>query len=168
MASEYEVSLRPRDFNRQNGPVTVNDLVSSGLGTGLRLLKSDTAGFTAIFRATGTAVGTGFTVKALIVDDGKDANDLGKVVRLGVTFKALASGTDDLTATGVGTEIEVSGTLDATTGQVVEVSQAVTQAEADGIAALGWGLFRIRRIGTATTDTCPGNPLLLAVEIINT
>jgi hypothetical protein len=168
MASEYEVSLRPRDFMRTNGPLTTNDLAPTGVSAGLRLLKSDVTGYTAIFRLTSTAVGTGLTVKILVVDDGKDSADLGKVVRMGAAVKLIASGTDDLTATGIGTEVEGSATLDATTGQAVELSIALTQAEADGIAALGWGLLRIRRIGTAATDTCQGTAILLAVEVINT
>jgi hypothetical protein len=168
MASEYEASLRPRDFMRTNGPLTTNDLGATGIYAGLRLLKSDVTGFTALIRLTSTAVGTGLTFKLLIVDDGKDSSDLGKVVRLAVAVKLIATGTDDLTATGIGTEVEASGTLDATTGQAVEVSIALTQAEADAIAALGWGLVRVRRIGTAATDTCLGTVLLLGCEIINT
>ncbi len=168
MANEYEASLRPRDFWRTNGPITTNDVGPSGAVAGLRLLKSDLTGYTAVFRATSTAIGTGLTVKILIVDDGKDSNDLGKVVRLGAAVKLIASGTDDLTTTGIGTEVEASGTLDATSGQAVEVSIALTAAEADSIAALGWGMLRIRRIGTAATDTCKGTALLLAVEVINT
>jgi len=168
MASEYEVSLRPRDFMRTNGPLTTNDLAPSGASAGLRLLKSDVTGYTAIFRATSTVIGTGLTVKLLVVDDGKDSNDLGKVVRLGAAVKLIASGTDDLTTTGIGTEVEGSLTLDATTGQAVELSIALTAAEADSIAALGWGMLRVRRIGTAATDTCQGTAILLAVEVINT
>ena len=168
MASEYELSLRPRDFLRTNGPITTNDLAPSGVLAGLRLLKSDTTGYVALFRTTGTAIGTGLTAKILITDDGSSSVDLGKVVRLGVAVKALASGTDNATLTGVGTEVEASGTLNATSGIVVEVSIALTAAEADSIAALGWGIIRVRRIGTAATDTCQGTALLLGVEVINT
>jgi hypothetical protein len=170
MANERVAEIYPRDLMRLNGaPLNEVDLVQSGLGMGVRLTKGDTSGYSfLVMIPAGLTVATGFTYTPIIVDDGSNAGDLGKVVRLGVTAKALASGTDDLTATGAATEATHDMTLDATTGQVVFTDLAIASASQDSLATGGMALITIRRIGTAAEDTCKGSVLLLGVKVRNT
>jgi hypothetical protein len=170
MANEMVAVLRPVDFTRQNGPLPVNDLVQRFSTAGLRLLKSDAQGFTALVVINNEhTMGTGLTFQAGILDDGSDANDLGKVIRLGITVRTLASGTDepDITAAAA-TEQTVDVTLDATTGQIVLGSLAIANANLDSAAVGSTILVRIRRIGTASQDTCQGTAVLTHLYIRNT
>ena len=171
MANELVAELRPRDFMRANGPLSMVDVAPIGVLGGLRLLKSDTSGFYALIRVPANlTVGTGYTAKALVVDDGADAADPGKVIVVGATLKVLASGTDYATfaSDDIGTETTASVTLDATAGQVVEGSLAVANANADSVGAGSWAIVRVRRIGTNASDTCLGTAILLGVHILNT
>jgi hypothetical protein len=170
MANEYIDQLRPRDFFRQNGaPIELNSLAPSGVAAGLRIPKGDTQGFTAVvYVAHNLTIATGFTFGLNVVDDGTDAEDLGKVVRFGITVKRLVSGTDDLTLTSAATEQTVDVTLDATTGQVVAGSLAIGTANLDSVATGDIALIRVRRIGTASQDTCRGAVLLNLVTVRNT
>lgn len=154
---------------RGDGPVSMIDLAPSGVYYGLRATKHNEKGWYKVLRVPGEmTVGTGYTLSLLVTDDGSDANDLGKVAVFGLNFKLLASGTDDLTLTGIGTETTGTVTLDATSGQVVELSLAITKANADALDAAGWGLLRIRRIGSNASDTCRGTVLIVGCHLDNT
>lgn len=171
MANEYVDLIRPRDLVRLNGsPVTSNDLEVSGSGAGVRLLKSDAAGFSFVTVIPGSlTVGTGVTLSLGVTDDGADAADLGKVVRLGVTVKKLASGSDSLAiGTGAGTEQTVDVMLDATSGEITLGALAIANANLDSAGAGDTALVRVRRIGTHANDTCQGTALLTHVAIKNT
>ena len=172
MANEMIAVLRPKDFFRLNGEPSQNpySLTPGGDMGGLRLLKSDSKGFTAVcvINAEHT-VGTGITLKIGVTDDGADSDDLGKVIRLGITVKKLASGTDDFDIdSAAGTEQTVDITLDATSGQVVEGAKAIANANLDSAGAGDTFLMRVRRIGDASQDTCQGTAVLTHVYIRNT
>lgn len=170
MANELVANIVPRSLTRQNGPISMLDFATVNGVEGVRLLKSDVKGFFYLVRIpAGITVGTGYTVKLLVVDDGKTATDPGLAVRLGINFKTLATGTDTLDFTsGAGTETAANLTLTATAGVVTESSLAITKANADGLDAAGWGLLQIRRIGTNAGDTATGTVLLLGAHILNT
>jgi hypothetical protein len=166
MANELVAQLPARIWTPLNGPLRndVYQLIDSH--SGLRLLKSDESGFTAMFSLgeIGTVNAT-FTVRLALTDDGTDSTDLGKVVRLGVTIKLIADAETLAIGTSGGTEVEASVTLDATTKKV----------ELNSIASVGYdsmteptvGIIRIRRIGSAATDTCRGPAILHHVDIVN-
>jgi hypothetical protein len=170
VANEYIDQLRPRDFLRLNGaPINEVDIVQRGVVGTLPLLKGDTAGYSAfVFIPHNLTIATGFTFELGLVDDGNNANDLGKVVRLGVQVKRLVSGTDNLTATGAAAEQTVDVTLDATTNELVAGSLAIANANLDGVATGERMLLLVRRIGTASQDTAPGCVLLTHVAVRNT
>lgn len=170
MATEYVALLHPRAFHRENGPYSNHDItpVAAGDLSGLPMRKLATEGYTTWFVIPANlTMGTGLTLKLPVVDDGADSDDLGKVVRLGITVKVIASGTDeaDLDA-GAATEATLDVTLDATTGQVVIGSKALTALDSAAVGDLV--AIRIRRIGTATQDTCRGRIVLLGCYILNT
>lgn len=166
MANELVASLPLSVWRRANGPVNDLNFASSGSYHGLRLLKSDTEGYTAMFTLgeVGTLNAT-YSVRLAITDTGLDANDLGKVVRLGVTVKLIADGETMAIGTSGGTEVEASGTLDTTTGEIELVT--IASVGLDSMTEPTMGLIRVRRIGTAATDTCQNEVLLAHVDIIN-
>jgi len=170
MANEFVDILRPADFFRANGSQHDAFVAPSNSLGGLRLLKSDTAGFLAISNIPGSlTVGTGLTFVYHVVDDGTDANDLGKVIRLGITVKELLTGADTLAiGTGAATEVTEDITLDATSGEIVIASEAIANAALDSIGAGDSFLIRVRRIGTASQDTCQGTALLTHLIVKNT
>jgi hypothetical protein len=171
MASGDEIAyLRPLDLTPENGPPHAPELqrlVGGVLGRLLR--KQDAAGYQSVLRipSNGTPLGTGLTLQLATVDDPSNA-DPGKVYRLGVTVKKLASGTDNLTQTGAGTEATADVTADATSGELILTNVAVTTANADSPAAGDLVLVRIRRIGSHANDTHTGVPLLLGVSVRDT
>jgi hypothetical protein len=169
--NEMVAVLRPRDFYRLNGGYPDDScLVQRGSVAGLRLLKSDTQGFTAVTAINAEhTMGTGLTLSIGVLDDGTDAADLGRVVRLGVTVKTLATGADTLDiATSAATEQTVDVTLDATAGEIVLASLAIANANLDSAAVGSTILIRVRRIGAASQDTCQGTAVLTHVYIRNT
>lgn len=170
MANEYIDQLRPRDFYRLNGaPIELNSLATVGAVAGLRIPKGDIQGFTAVvYVAHNLTIATGFTFGLSVADDGTDADDLGKVVRFGISVKRLVSGTDNLTLTGAATEQTVDVTLDATAGEVVNSTLAIANANLDSVATGDLALIRVRRIGTASQDTCRGAVVLNLLTVRNT
>jgi hypothetical protein len=170
MANERVAEIYPRDLIRLNGaPIAEVPLVYRGVAAGIRVPKADVAGFsTLLWIPAGLTIATGFTYTLAVTDDGSDSDDLGKVVRFGVTVKNIASGTDNLTATGAATEATVDITLDATSGEVVFSDLAIASASQDSVATGGLALLTIRRIGTASQDTARGAVVLLGVKVRNT
>lgn len=161
--------LQAKDFNAVNGSTPFPQLVQVSPGIwGLPLNKLDTQYYVAEFRAV-AGLATGLTIQTAIVEDPNTTGntDAGKVVRLGVNFKNLATGADtyDYT-TSAGTEAEFSVTCDATSGEIVLTSTACTNT--DSIAAGGRGLIIIRRIGSSSSDTHKGRVVLMGVSIRDT
>lgn len=172
MANEYIDQLRPFDLAPINGPIVQRALAYSGgtaLVPGLRLPKSDTQGYFAqVYVPHNLTIATGFIFNIGVTDDGTDADDLSKVVRFGITVKALASGTDNLTITGAATEQTVDVTLNGTSGVLVTGALSIANANLDGVATGTKMLVRLRRIGTASQDTCRGAVLVTLFDIRNT
>lgn len=163
-------SFSPIEVLRGNGPVEMIDLGPSKSVYGLRALKGDEKGWYRVLRIPDEyIVGTGYTLRLLVTDDGKDTNDLGKVAVFGFNVKLIASGTDNLDfATGAGTETTGTVTLNATSQVCVELALAITKANADGADAGGWALVRFRRIGSNASDTCRGTVLIVGSHLENT
>src|SRR5262249_20615293 len=114
-------------------------------------------------------IATGLTFRLDTVDDGKDANDLGKAIVLGVAAKKVASGTDNLDiGTGAGTEQTATVTMNATSGVVVTTAIAVANANLDSAGAGDRVEVRVRRIATNASDTCNGQALLCGAYVLNT
>jgi len=130
---------------------------------GVSVFKNDDPLFTDVVKIPNNAtLTTGVTIDFLIVDDGKDAADLGKGVVFGVVAKLLASGTDNLDVTsGAGAEVTGTVTLSATKGAVVVGSVAVPNANLDSAAIGGHVAVQVRRIGSNAADTCRGRIVLL-------
>lgn len=166
MANEKVADLPVSVWRRLNGHPSTFDFVPSGSYGGLRLLKSDEDGFVAAFSLGEIgALNATFTVRLALTDDGKDADDLGKGVRLGVTIKLLADGETLAIGTSGGTEVEATATLDAATGEVELVS--IASVGYDSMTEPTMGLIRVRRIGSNAADTCKNAPLLVHADIIN-
>lgn len=171
MATEFVESLRVADLTPLSGNYGDNSTVQVGSLRGRRLLKSDTKGYAgSLVIPANLTMGTGLTFKALLVDDGKNAADLGLVVRLGFTVKKIAPGTDTLDiAVSAGTEQTVDVTLNATAGVAVAATLAIAAANLDSAAVGDRVLVRIRRVGTASQDTCLGEVMLAdPVYVFNT
>lgn len=170
MANEFIQVLRPLDLIPLQGSERDAQLVTSGTARGRRLLKSDDDGFSAIVVPPAeNTQGTGWTLSIGVVDDGADSDDLGKVVRLGVTVKLLATGADTLVVTTAGSaEATVDVTLDATSGEIVLAALAIANAALDSVGVGNTALVRIRRIGSHANDTCKGTAILTHVYIRNT
>ena len=159
--------LRPRDFS----PEGLHQFVQLPLANDIAglPLKKVALGFNAISRVPVDAtLGTGFTFLILLTDDGHNAADLGKVVRVGVQVKRLINDeTTDIDTSG-SAEATVDITLSATAGGVAVGSLAVANSGLDSIAAGELFALRVRRVSTATQDTCADQVLLLAVVVNNT
>jgi hypothetical protein len=114
-------------------------------------------------------VSTGVTFQFRITDDGTNAGDLGLVVQFGLTiYNVDGSGwLTGLTAAN-GAEQTANVTLGSTSGAAASGSIAVANAQ---LASAGAGsniLLRLRRIGTASADTCPGRVVMIAGHLKNT
>jgi hypothetical protein len=117
------------------------------------------------------AVGTGLTHKLILTDDGTDASDLGKVVRIGITPYNLSTALsvfDFSLAASKGTETFANITLGATTGLPVVGSIAIVAANLASLAAGNIYGIRIRRVGDNAADTCNGRVLLMGGVITDT
>lgn len=170
MASELIAQFGPRSLEHLNGPLRQTDVVQVANMVGLRVAKSDTSGYTTPLIFPGSlTMGTGITVKFLVVDDGNSASDLGKVAVFGVTVKKIVSGSDTFViATAGGTEQTTSVTLDATAGEAVVGTIAVANADLDSAGVGDVAFLRFRRIGTSTSDTCNGPVVVPLVYVYNT
>lgn len=124
--------------------------------------------FTSFIPSSAT-VSTGLTFGIEITDAGTDANDLGKVVKWGITVKRLVSGTSnsDITASAA-TEATQTVTLNATTGVLVTSTIAIANASLNSITAGDRFLVQIRRLGADTADTANSTVLINNVTVVNT
>jgi hypothetical protein len=123
------------------------------------------------FVPAAVALATGLTFKFMVTDDGTSAPDLGTVIQLEVTpfnLSTALSVVDWSLPASKGTVTTLNVTLGATTGLPILGSVSIVAASLAGLAAGGMFGMRLRRIGDATADTCPGRPILLGGAIINT
>ena len=171
MAGETIVQLGAQDL-RKNSALGYNPAASRAPwaiteSTRRRSQRTPTPVTTSSSRPRpGPPLTTGFKVDLVLVDDGKDANDLGKVAVFGVLMKKLASGTDTLDMTfSVGGEITANATLAATAGVITTLTVSVPNASADSVAAGDTFMMRIRRVGTNAADTCSGRILCVAATV---
>lgn len=154
------IELGPHTLIPLNGPVSQPRLLAMSSTAGVLLTNGDSYGFGAVRKCPYSTLTTGLTFDLMVTDDGSDATDLGKAVVLGVTVKKLVSGTDTLDiGTDAATEATTTITLDATSGQVVTGSVAITSL--DSITAGDWMLIRIRRVGSHVSDTANGPAVLV-------
>lgn len=158
----------PQRFVAENGNPTDFRLRQSGVFLGFPMADAD-GGFCFVSRVpnNGTPLSTGLTFQLLLVDDPNNS-DPGRVARFGVTVKKITGGTDDLTATGAGTETAGNATMNATAGVTTALSLAVTTANADSLAAGDLILVRIRRIASNAADTHRGVVLVTQVTVSDT
>jgi hypothetical protein len=170
MAAGDQISLHsPPSLSPQNGLAWPTPLVQSNGMACAPLMKNGNPYFFKTRIPASATVSTGLTFAFEVTDDGKNSNDLGKVIVVGVTVKKLTSGTDtyDITASAA-TEATASVTLNAATGVAVASSVAIANAALDSAGAGDRILVQIRRVGTSTSDTCNGTALLSDVVVINT
>ena len=187
MSTELVAALGPNDFQRETAAGTdpelvlvnadggSNDAPATGAYRGVSLPKFKQSnnikyGYLAAFRIPDNlTMGTGLTFKIYLTDDGQNSADLGKVVQVGVTVKDLttSAATNSIDTAG-GTEETVNITLSSTSQAVGIGSLAITTANMTSPNVGDLVLIRVRRIGTATADTCLGRAILLRVEVQNT
>lgn len=118
-------------------------------------------------------LGTGLTAEIELIDDPLNPGP-GKNVVLDVTYGPLTSGTT--TPDGnVTTGAFVSTTADAATvtvpsGALVIKNQSIASvvAHTNSLAAGGWCLVRLRRLGTSASDTHPGRVVVFGLDVRNT
>jgi hypothetical protein len=161
------LNLRPQDAFAESGGNPAPQ-IPVGLCSGLGFNKSQDSGAVWVTRLPATAsLATGASMVLMLADDVNNP-DPGKVVRMAVTYKKLATGTDVLDVSGAGTETTVDVTMPATAGVIVTAAVAIVVANMDGIAASDWCLTRVRRIGTAAQDTHRGRVVLLNMDARDT
>src|SRR5262245_61891573 len=168
MANEFVAELRPIDFFREAsaGYNPWSSSMLSGDLRGLRLNKIDTCAYNAVFVIPGSlTMATGLTLTFMVVncEPPEYADELGKVLRLGVTFKRMADAESTDIDTGAATEQTKDITLDATAGNVDVSTLAVGTANLDSAVVGDAVAVRIRRIGSASQDTLKGSANLLYV-----
>jgi hypothetical protein len=183
MASEFVAFLQPNDFNRETdmGREPALNLAFNPINDlpGLSLPKYARGnlvayGYTTTFRIPANlTLGTGLTFKVYLSDDGQNAIDLGKVVKVGITLLDITQGPSnfdlDTAETELATEVTASATLASTTGVASVTSVAIANAALPASIAVGDVVaMRIRRVGTNAADTCTGRVLLYCVAVQNT
>jgi len=171
MADEFVGSWNPADFFRESGLGYERGMATalSGDMGGLSLPKLADQGYTTIGRIPASlTVGTGLTFALILTDDGSNANDLGKVVRIGLTVKKVANDETTDIDTGAATESTVDITLSSTSGGLVLATKAIANAALDSVGAGDHFLLRVRRVSSATQDTCNGRVILLGITVKNT
>jgi hypothetical protein len=142
-----------------------------GDACGLRLNKLDTQGYVLRALIPGSlTMGTGLTFgfEVTVPDTPDYSTDPGKVVRLGVTVKRIISGESLDLDTGAGTEQTVDVTLQVTAGLVTVATLAIAAANLDAAVVGNRIAVRVRRIGSATQDTCRGSVILTQIDAVNT
>lgn len=144
-------------------PAAVSAPVPGTNFRGVGFTKRDDLYITEVVKIPANAtLTTGVSVDLLLVDDGADAADLGKLAVFEVLVKTLVSGTDTLDMTAsAGTAVQATATLAATKGVVTLLTIAVVNASLDSAAAGGHVAIQIRRVGSAVAETCNGRVIVL-------
>lgn len=144
-----------------------------GYGRGLSLRNIDTDAYDFFLTIpTDATVGTGLTFRLFLCDDGDTLTPpvaSFATIQIGLTVKKIVSGTDtsDMT-TAAGTE-QTSDIALSTTSKVMTVSDfAVANANLDSAGAGDNVMIRLRRIGSAATDTFRGRAVLAHLTVFNT
>lgn len=135
---------------------------------GLSFPKLADQGYSGVIQIPSGVLTTGLTFNFATVDDGTNADDLGKVVRFGITPKRLIDAeTADLDASAA-TETTLDVTLESTSGNVTVNTSAIANAALDSTAVSNLMAVRIRRIGSHANDTCQGRVIVLAIGVMGT
>jgi hypothetical protein len=142
--------------------VRVGDLM------GLSFPKLADQGYTGIIQIPVGTLTTGITLTFATVDDGTSADDLGKVVRFGITPKRLVDAETTDADTGAAAETTVDVTLETTSQNITVNTVAIANAALDSVAVGNLLALRIRRIGSASQDTCQGRVVVLAIGVVGT
>lgn len=144
-----------------------------GYGRGLSLRDIDTDAYDFFLTIpTDATVGTGLTFRLFLCDDGDALTPpvaSFATIQIGLTVKKIVSGTDtsDM-STAAGAE-KTSDIALSTTAKVMTVSDfAVANADLDSAGAGDNVMIRLRRIGSAATDTFRGRAVLAHLTVFNT
>lgn len=170
MANELIASWGPSDLRRNTSVGYDSRLSRSQVGggsfDGIALPKNDALACLDVVKIPGDAtLTTGIKFDFVVVDDGKEPFDLGKVAVLGVAVKTLTDNTDNLdVATSGGAEVTANATLAATSGVVRIVTVSVPTASLDAATAGDTIAVRFRRVGSSVADTLNGRLLVLRVS----
>lgn len=135
---------------------------------GLSFPKLATQGYVGTFQVPSGTLTTGLTFNIATVDDGTNADDLGKVVRFGITVKRLIDAETTDMDTAAATEATVDVTLETTSQNVTVNTLAIANAALDSLAVGNFAGVRIRRIGTHANDTCNGRVAVIGFSVYAT
>ena len=86
----------------------------------------------------------------------------------GITAKKVTSGASADMDASAATEVTGNVTLDSTSGNIKVLSIAVANASLNSARQGDQLMYRIRRVGTSTSDTVNGSILMLGGHILNT
>lgn len=122
------------------------------------------------------ALATGLTVELLLLEDTAPGNvdNLYYAAVFGVTVGPITSATstpDENATTGPlvsTTEVTGTVTMPTTAGVLKTLSIAVPIANMNSLAAGGWAMVRIRRLGANASDTSRNRICLVGVDLRNT
>ena len=149
-----------------------SQLRNCGLGAGSVMPPGQVSSILFLGRVPNTVtLATGLTINLMIADDPLNhPGGGGLVVQLGVTAAPITSGTTtfDETVFGSSTEVTSNVTMPSTPGAIKAVDIALPIADMNSLAAGGYYMLRVRRIGTATADTDTNSVLHLNTDVRNT
>lgn len=167
MAGELVISAGPYDIysSKESGYDPKNQVVRRlGAVVGVPIAKTAGDVYNIVTKLpTNYAPATGFRVELLVVDDGRDSADLGKVAVFGAVVKRMIAGENIDTTTNLGTEVTANVTLNAATGNVALCTINIVTASLDSAVAGDHIILQFRRVGGAS-DTCVGPVVLLRVS----
>jgi hypothetical protein len=165
-------SLLPEGSPPYGGVGRASDLVAVGLGKGVGFPAGATSSALYVIRlAAATTLTTGLRVDVVLADDPADtAAKAGKNSYFGVTIGPIGTTNtlDENASTGPlagSTEVAAAVTMPATPGVLKTATFSIPVADLNGLAASGWALLRVRRIGGNAGDTDPGRVALLALDV---
>ena len=180
MANEYAAFVSPAvvTSGSQGAPGGGIDdpygFVAAGVGKGITFPAKQTGSvYFPVRIPNSAALGTGLTFSLLLQDDVLNAS-AGKVAVFGATVGPITSGTstfDENATTGPlvsCTEVTATVTMPSTAGVLINLAIAVPIADMNSLAAGGWAMVRLRRLGTNSSETHVGRVLLLGFDVRNT
>ena len=173
-AGDTLAHVRPQDFSRSDGFPGDVILRPNGRVVGNPLGKGDATGkgagdYTGVhfIPSTGAPLVIGVTLALLLQDDPENAG-AGLVVRLSVSVKPMVTAVDDGTVPLAANEVAASVTINAVAGVVTTALIAIPLAKLNALAAGGWAMVRVRRLGSNSADTHPGRVLLTGCVVKDT
>ncbi len=182
MANELQVGLDPGSLCGVAGAAPYGSMEAAasfprvGLTVGMGFVPGKTNSsyyYTRI--ANAVALVTGLTIELLLSEDVSPGNidPVNKNAVFGVTIGPVTSGTSqssEVTASPLASCTEVTGTvtMPATAGVLKTLAIAIPIANMNSLAAGGWALIRIRRLGSNASDKSQNNIVLLGADVRNT